>query len=162
MAKRKLNQFIKHGYVVALTLWHRKFRPKHFTREAFRRYPGVYKPRAGERGNPQRDKNGKLLGFRSTYTGQKLRRWGHTNPLSFSGQSESLSRQRVIRATSKKGRAVIRAPALNRNNPDSEINMRREMEAVNNLEAIEMVEKHDRTVDRDLKEVQDTSTRAIG
>lgn len=67
--------------------WHRYHRPKHFTKSG-----------ASEYG---------YLARSVKYEKQKLRKYGHSNPLVFSGESRELSRARAIRATSHGVRIVM-------------------------------------------------------
>lgn len=106
--------------------WHKTMRPKHFTHAGAREYG--YRPRKGERGNPH------PKGFARSYTGRKLKKFGHTLPMVFTGESRSLTGIRDVRATSKGTRVVMRARGLNRRNRHSNINMREEMTRISILE----------------------------
>src|SRR5687767_8112515 len=75
--------------------WHQTHLPEHFKNSAKSRYPEVYKPRRRERDNEH------PKGFHRSYTGKKLRRFGHTLPLVFTGESRRLAQIRDVRATSK-------------------------------------------------------------
>ncbi len=115
--------------------WHAKMRPKHFRNAASRMYG--YKPRKGERGNPDPH------GFKSSYTGRKLRKEGHTRPLEYSGLSKALTKIKDVRTTSNKKnvtttRVVIHSPGINRRTKHSEINMREELLTHTDQEVIKL------------------------
>jgi len=126
LAARELRKYLREVWRMAGERWHQTMRPQHFTRAGARKYG--YLPRAGERGNERRN-------FRSSYTGRKLRRFGHTNPLVYTGLSMALTRPRDVRATAKGVRVVMNSPGFNRRNPRSRINMREELTRVTEEEA---------------------------
>jgi hypothetical protein len=90
----------KPAYEKAGIFWHREHRPKHFTTKGGSEYN--YQARQGERGS------GKA--FKRSYTARKLRKYGHTRPMVWSGQSEAFSRIRDVRSTSKGVRVVMALP----------------------------------------------------
>jgi hypothetical protein len=105
------------------TMWVREFRPKHFTEAGAHEYG--YAPRVGESGRMSRK------AFDKTYTGYKLRHYGHVDPLKYSGKSETATKAATINAIATKDRSGVtikmNAPALNFRRKGSPINMRREM-----------------------------------
>ena len=131
MGKREWNNLVREMFHHLGIIWHKDFRAKHFTRRGASEYG--YAPRSGERGNipPQ--------GFHRSYTGQKLKRFGHTRPLVFTGESERATRQRDIRATATSKRAKVRvhlhAPKLNFRNPKSKTNPGEEVRTISRKEA---------------------------
>jgi len=129
LPKRTYNGFLKRAYFLLGLWWHTKCRPKHFTRAGAREYH--YTPRQGERGSASENAR---RGFRSTYTGQKLRRMGHTLPLVWSGLSRAMTAIRNIRASFKGVKVVLNAPTLNYRRPGSPIDKRREMTTVSEAE----------------------------
>lgn len=122
--------------------WHREFLPEHFKNSAMSRYPDAYRPRKGERGNPH------PRGFEKSYTGRKLRRFGHTRPLVYTGESRRLANIRDVRATMKGNRVVIHARTLNRKNKHSQINMREEATVINAAEERVLAGVFDTTLQR--------------
>lgn len=84
MRQRQITMFGKLG-----AYWHRYFRPKHFTQAG-----------AVEYGYQLR---------KVKYTHRKLRKFGHANPLVFTGESRELARMKDIRATSKGVKIVMPA-----------------------------------------------------
>lgn len=107
-------------YSVAF-LWHRDMRPKHFTHAG-----------ASEYGYTERSPN---------YNRQKFRRFGHTYPLVYTGDSKLATEKNVnIRATATSnktsGIVKMRAPKLNWKNPRSPIVTRDELTRVSARENI--------------------------
>lgn len=126
------------------THWHRAYLPLHFKNAAMTRYPGVYQPRQGQRGNEH------PKGFNRSYTGRKLRRFGHTLPLVYTGESRRLANIRDVRATSNGSRVVIHARKFNFKNPHSRINMREEITVINAAEENDLGGVFDGTFQRGL------------
>lgn len=151
--KRELQKLKKAAFEAAGVCWHQQIRPKHFTTAGAGEYG--YAPRKGERGNVGSH------GFQRTYTGRKLKAYGHTRPLVLTGESEAMSRIRDVRATSKKARIVIRAPRLNYRNPASQANPRAELTAVSQKDAAAMVKQFERELDRQIKTVRKTKSKTI-
>lgn len=153
VAKRELNTMLKAAWEETGVHWHRSMRPKHFTHAGAREYG--YTPRKGERGAAG------TKGFRQSYTGRKLKRFGHTLPLVYTGESRELTRIRDVRATSKGVRIVMNAPKLNFRSRHSTINMRDEMTRISAGEARELVAVLDAAYQRRLDAVRDVRTREI-
>lgn len=128
LLKRAWNDIHRDAAKFAGIYWHTHFRPLHFRNLATRRYGYAF--RQGE--NLQGAK-----GFRASYTGQKLRKYGHTRPLVFSGNSERLTEIQDVRATATGGqyggaraRVVMPAPTLNLRRWPSSPDMRKELTTV--------------------------------
>lgn len=136
----------------ALTHWHSKFRPKHFTAEGANEYK--YAARKGEKMTRG------TKAFNRSYTGRKLASKGHSRPLVFSGVSERLSRIRDIRVTSKRGRAIL-PPGFNRKHPKSRIRMRDEVTRVSTREEKTLAAIADRSVTRRLAAIRSTETKKL-
>jgi hypothetical protein len=97
--------------------WHAKMLPKHFTRQAFTLYRDVYQPR------------------KPRYERRKFRRFGHTYPLVYSGESMRLALSiRDVRATSRGNRVVLHSRRFNMRHPKSKINMREEVTFISQTE----------------------------
>ena len=143
--KRVLQQLKKKAFEAAGILWHQEIRPKHFTAAGAGEYG--YAPRKGERGNIGK------YGFKRTYTGRKLQAYGHTRPLTLTGESQGRTRLRDVRATSKKVRIVLRAPALNFHAS--------ELTAVSQRDAAAMVRCYERAMDAAIKQVRATKSKTI-
>lgn len=125
LPKRELRRILKIAYARIGAKWHTEMRPLHFTNRATGRYG--YDPRKGESGGGRQ--------FKGSYTARKLKKFGHTKPLVWTGRSQLLTRIRDVRATSKGARVVMRAPALNFRSKGSTIDMREELTSVTTQEA---------------------------
>lgn len=121
LAKRELNAILRAGYHQLGVYWVANFRAKHFTNAGATEYG--YTPRKGERGSGR--------AWKGSYTARKLKKFGHTRPLEWSGRSKERTRAARVQAYSanKKSRVEIRmnATALNFKAKGSTINMRDEM-----------------------------------
>lgn len=154
--KREWNRLKKEAYQHIGEYWHARFMPKHFTHRGAREYR--YQPRQGESGNAS-DK-----GFRRSYTGQKLRKYKHTLPLVFTGETKVLAAQRDVRSTSKGCRVVIRANRLNLINRRAAkpINMREEMTTVSPAEQAELARQFNIMLDRRLRAIHSRRSVKVG
>lgn len=152
ISKANMNRKIKAAWLVAGTWWHKEMRPKHFTKRGAREYG--YVPRYGEPGSGRR--------FRGSYTGRKLRRFGHTNPLVFTGLSRDLTRVRDVRNTAKGVRVVMNAPTLNRRPRGGRINMRDEMTRISIAERNQLIRLMDRKIHADLRADRTTRVKRYG
>lgn len=141
-----LNRAKRAAWIDAGLFWHKHLRPKHFTKAGATEYG--YAPRRGERGNLLAGES-----FRSSYTGQKLRKFGHTRPLEYTGHSRALTRLRDVRPMTKgRGvRVVLRAPGLNRSVKGASVNMRAEMTVISEREANQIIRLWNRSLERRLK-----------
>lgn len=95
----------KGAYAAAGEDYHRELRPKRFTRE--HAAEAGYKPRAGEHlvwGSKE---------FWKSYTGRKLKKYGHTLPLVFSGRTRDRAKMATITSTSNRGQIKYAVNALN-------------------------------------------------
>lgn len=129
LSKRTLNAHVlKPAYHDIGVYWHTHYRKKHFTHAGASEYG--YTPRKGDRGSGRR--------FKGSYTAKKIRKWGHSKPLIWTGESERLTRIRDVRATSKGCRVVLKANKLNFRSRHTEIRMREEMTRISRREAREL------------------------
>lgn len=109
LAKER-NRVQRECFYEAGAFWHSRMLRHHFTRQAFSRYSAVYKRR------------------KFKYEKRKLRMFGHTNPLVYSGESRRLALSiQDVRATSRGNRIVLHSRKLNFKHPKSQINMREEL-----------------------------------
>jgi hypothetical protein len=131
--------------------WFGEIRPKHFTPEGAREYG--YHKRKGENQSGAR--------FDRSYTGRKLKKFGHTNPLEYSGESKRRTEQGRVSATSRGARVVMNAPALNFKHPKSRIVMRAELAAISRGDAEDVGRVFDRSYDRGLKQFNETTTTRV-
>jgi len=109
--------------------WHGQYLRLHFTADATSRYG--YVRRKGEAKTPG------SKGFASTYVGRKLKRFGHSRPLVFTGEGERLAQLLDLRASSTQGRVVL-PRKFNWKNPKSRVDMRAELTKVIQPEADEL------------------------
>lgn len=131
-------------------LWHSRFRPKHFTHAGAKEYG--YTRRRGE------DSTFGSKSFWGSYTGRKFNRYRHTLPLVYSGLSRRLTAVRDIRATRKRVRIVMPAPALNLRPRNGRIRMREEMTRVSRREADFLTETFEGRINREFNAIKSVRT----
>jgi hypothetical protein len=137
------------------TWWHKEIRPKHFTTAGGTEYG--YTPRSGERGSPGRK------GFKATYTGRKLKKYGHTRPLELTGESKQATAASYdILPKSDGVRITMNAPRLQFRNRNSSINMADELTRVTSAERALLVRIHNRSMEARLRAVQTQTTKTFG
>lgn len=152
------NDFIRETFREMGNHWHANMRRKHFTRAGATEYN--YAPREGERGNIPEE------GFRASYTGQKLRRFGHTRPLVKTGESEKATRRRDVRATAKKRRARVEvhlhAPRLNWRNPHSNAHPSKEVKTISGGEKKKLRDVGAKQYRREVRAYSKKKTKKVG
>jgi len=122
ISRRKFNACLREAFRAIGVYWWKHFRSKHFTARGAAEYD--YQPRKGEGGNvDEKD-------FRRSYTGRKLRRFGHTRPLVWTGKSERDSRTARIVATAKRVRVKMTLPRLNWRHESRRQTMREELTTI--------------------------------
>jgi hypothetical protein len=153
--KKHWNALVKHCWEAMGNHWHAHLREKHFTHSGATEYG--YDKRQGERGNPG-DK-----GFRSSYTGRKLRKFGHSLPLVWSGASRTLSRIRNVRTTKDGARVVMNMPTLNfrKGKLGKGRTMREEMTTVSARERVELAGVWDKAFQERVDGVKEQSARRL-
>lgn len=157
VGQREWNEFVREMFRQMGYEWHREFRAKHFTRAGAVEYG--YAPRSGERGNipPQ--------GFQRSYTGRKLRWYGHTRPNVLTGESEQQTRRRDVRATatSKRatGRVHLHAPKLNFRNPHSKAHPAIEVTLISEREKPRLRDRGTKDLQKSLRKFQRVKRKAI-
>lgn len=121
MKRREINVVMARVMRVFPLGWIRDYLAIHFTKRGATKYG--YTPRQGEPGSG--------YSFRGSYTQTKLKRHSHTRPLEFSGRgkNDALTRNRAT-STSKSASAVLNARVFNFRNPNSKVDMRRELTTV--------------------------------
>ena len=144
LSKRDFNNAVKGTHKDLGRYWHGALRPKHFTAAGAREYG--YAPREGEKSKPG------PRGFGSSYTGKKLKKWGHTKPLVWSGESKRRTQKLNLRPTSKRITIKMNAPALNfQAGKRTDLNMRRELETISDRETVGGISRmYQRLLDRHL------------
>lgn len=133
IGKSQFNKIMRDSLRVMGLHWRKKFLPMHFGNKATSRYG--YAKRAGESGNTRRK-------FSRSYTGRKLKKYGHTRPLELTGASkaEALSSDRVdTKYRGGEGAALIPLPqGFNRRAAGSRVRMNEEIRAVREDELKEL------------------------
>lgn len=124
--------------------WHKHMRPKHFTKQGAAEYGYLKRKGEGQEGTKF---------YHRSYTGRKLRKFGHTNPMVYTGESLQMSRMRDVRSTGKGARVVMHTPKLNLRHPKSRIRMPLELRIISRGEAKELAEVFDADLDKRLANV---------
>lgn len=154
LRQREWNDVVREAWRQVGLYWVKAFRPKHFTAEGGREYG--YAKRSGERGNAGSQ------GFKRSYVGKKLAKFGHTKPLVWSGRSEAATRSARIHATATRNKSGVEifmnAPTLNLRNKYNDTNMRAEMTRISERETIELVRLHRRTSEALLRAIKTKTT----
>src|SRR5687768_3579577 len=97
--KSIVNRAVKEALTATAKEWHQKYYTLHFTKSGAVRY-GYYK-RKGEGQTPGSKP------FKRSYTGRKLKEFGHTDPLKYSGETYQLGKVAKIKSTSKQSRVLL-------------------------------------------------------
>lgn len=100
--------------------WHENFRLEHFKNSAMSRYN--YTPRRGESGSG--------FGFKGSYTKGKMKKFGHTKPLVYTGQSMHATALRDIRPRHDGVKIHLHAPLFNFRPKGGRIDLNLEMTAL--------------------------------
>lgn len=119
--KSVVNRAVKSSLSAAALAWHQRYYEGHFTAAGGAQYG--YFQRKGE-GQPRDSK-----AFRRSYAGRKLRKFGHGDPLKFSGDAYRRGKVAIVRATSKQAKVVLPSK-FNWKHPKSRIVMRDELTRV--------------------------------
>ena len=107
--------------------WKRNYLEKHFTEAGAVAYG--YAPRKGDR----RARGSKA--WRRSFQGRKFARFGHTDPLVYTGEMRRRCRHPQIRATSTGVKVVLDARKANLRHPKSQVDMRKELRTITQGEA---------------------------
>lgn len=141
--RRRWNEALRRVFAATAREWHQLYYEHHFTHEGAREY-GYYRRKGELLSGPQ---------FRRSYTGRKLRQFGHTLPLRFTGTAYQTGKVAVIRSTSKWGKAIL-PRVFNFKNPKSRIVMRDEITKVLPHEANHLRQVADRRLAVELAALQ--------
>lgn len=143
--KRVFNAAQKAAWRDVAWEFHSNYRDKRFTPE--HAIAAGYTRRKGEM-IPRDTK-----AFRQSYTGRKLRMFGHTNPLQFTGDTRRAVKWASVSSTSKGGKAAYSgARVFNFRPPRSKVRMGEEFRRITPQEAIELGKYFDQQLDARLKE----------
>lgn len=139
-------EVLKPAYQDLGEYFHAKMLPKRFTIAGGRMLNYDY--RSGERPGTS------YKAFWKSYTGRKVRKFGHRKPLVWSGETErDATRIRDIRTTSRGVKIVLHARKLNFRNKYSSIFMNEEVRRVSPQEYTELKREFERAVQRRIKQV---------
>ena len=152
MAK-ELNRIKKDTWRDTGIYFHRSMLPLRFTKRGGEMLR--YAKRKGE-GIPKSDPR-----YKRSYTGRKERKFGHTDPMVYTGESKGIARIRDVRSTSKGVKIVIGARKLNFRHPKSKIQMNVEIRRVTTQETNKLANEHDKNLDRRLKQIGTTKTTTV-
>jgi hypothetical protein len=143
--KRVFNAAQKEAWRDVAWEFHANYRDKRFTPE--HAIAAGYTRRKGEM-IPRDTK-----AFRQSYIGRKLRMFGHTNPLQFTGDTRRAVKFASVSSTSKGGKAAYSgARVFNFRPPRSKVRMAEEFRRITPQEAIELGKYFDERLDLRLKE----------
>jgi len=146
----------KEGWTSTGKLFHEEMRDKRFTKEHAR--TARYRKRSGE----EFESNKESKAFRQSYTGQKYRKFGHTRPLEYTGETRRLVRTANISSTSKGGRVKYPgARKLNFRNPHSSIQMSKEFRKLTGAEKRTLAKQYDKVIDREMNADKTTTERSL-
>jgi hypothetical protein len=147
--KRIINNATKEAYREMGEEFHRSYVDKRFTPKHAE--AAGYTKRKGER----QARGSKA--FRRSYTGRKLSRFGHMNPLQFTGETRAAVRaQRRVSSTSKGVRVSYPgARVFNFQHPKSRVRMNEEFRRITPQESIELANYFDRRLDQRLANLRE-------
>lgn len=170
--KAAFNRCSKEAWVAAGTMWHLQFRDDRFTTK-HARLAGYVRRRGEESGIISKE-------WWWTYTGRKMKKWHHTNPLQWSGETRKRVRMANITSTSTKyfaagayapggstGGGGVRiaypgAYTLNLRPRGGRINMAEEFRRVTKSEAHSVASVYDTTLNAQLNADNSEQTTRIG
>lgn len=148
--RKAFNAAARVAWLATAMLFHSDYRDRRFS-EAHAKEAG-YGARKGElipRGT---------RAFTRSYTGRKLRLFGHTRPLEFSGKTRNQMRSANISSTSNMGRAAYPgASKFSFRHPKSKIRMQDEFRRILPQEAEELGQYFDEQLDAELKKLDNAS-----
>lgn len=144
---RAYNKAAKKSYHAAISYFHQTYRAKRFTVKHAR--AAGYALRKGE-DLPWGSKE-----FWRSYTGRKMRKFGHRSPLKYTGETERRARVVNITATSKQGKGRYSLPALNYRSLGNEF--RRVLPS----EARQLGRVYDQTLNVEIKTDREQTSRSL-
>lgn len=150
--RRTLNRAKKESWHHEGVVWHTQNRAKHFTKKGAREYG--YTPRKGEQGGG--------ASFAGSYTAQKLKRFGHTLPLVFTGEGRRLTKVARITSTSKGVKVrMVSARKFNFKPVGGRIDMADELRRVSRDEKDAIERRLERNVTLKTNQERSRSTKTI-
>ena len=101
--------------------------------------------------------------FGRSYTGRKLRQFGHTYPLVYTGRSKRATRTAFITGSSRHVRVSMPAGNLLRKPPKTKINMQDEFTRISRKEHRQLTRYLNRAFEEGMKtQVRDRRSRRVG
>lgn len=143
--KRLWNEALRRVFAAVGTEWHQEYYERHFTHAGAEQY-GYYK-RKGELASPGSKE------FRRSYTGKKLKRFGHTLPLRYTSTAYQLGKVAIVRSNSRGGKVIL-PRAFNWQHPKSRIVMRDEITKVLPAEADHLRQLADRRLGVEIAQIK--------
>lgn len=122
-------------------MWVANFRAKHFTAAGAAEY--------------------KYARRTAKYEADKQRRFGHTRPLEYTGESRQRTTNAAASSTSRRGTVRMNAPALNFRNPKGAANPRLELTTISQREAELLTANHVQHLDAFTARAAQTTREAI-
>lgn len=141
LSKRGLDRAMRKAYERVGQIWVDDMLPKHFTHKGAAEYN--YAPRAGE----QYAKGSKA--YKRSYTGNKERRKGHTDPLVWSGKTRDQAKSAASRPSNTKVRIRLPVDHLFKN-PKSKTDPKSEIVRVSETERAKLTRIFDRELEREM------------
>jgi hypothetical protein len=142
LPQRKYRAVLRKAFKEAATFWHRVLRPKHFTHAGATEYG--YEPRS------------------QRYTWRKLKTFGHTFPLVFTGESRERTRIRRITGTYKGSKVIMNAPSLNYRHPNRSRTMREELTTISMKEGKRIAKLIARRLEVGFNAIRTRRVRKVG
>lgn len=141
--QKTMRQVMKAAWETTGQHWHAEYRelrfdPNYARRAGFTRRKGEGLPRGS-------------AAFRRSYTGRKVRIYGHENPLEYSGDTRRRIRSTTLSATSKGVKLRYSANKFNFKHPKSRVRMSEEFRTITPQDERQLAEFFDRQVDIGLR-----------
>lgn len=153
LPKRQTNPAKKQSFLASINYWFDHFRKKHFTVAGAKEYG--YQPRDGEKAGTASKH------FWRSYTGRKLKKFGHRRPLMWSGDSELRTRTRKVSASSKWGRWTNSARKLNFRPHPNAPNLPDELTRVSSREIVKLAKVYEKKFGQELKRIKEETAVKI-
>jgi len=152
-ARAQYNRAKKAAYLAIGKKWFADLRPQHFTKRGAQMYG--YKSRKGDPGNPD------PYGFRKSYQGQKLKKYGHTRPLVKTGESARATSIASITGSSRHVRLSMPGGWIGATNHKHHIDTLDEFTRLSDSDREVLAETWAESFDRALAMEQATKTTTI-
>lgn len=141
MKKSEMNAVLRGAFTKAGEHWHKKFRARHFSNDAYQEYG--YQRRTG------------------AYNRRKQRHLGHNLPLVFTGVSRDLSKSRTINATKNSVAVTMPVRVFNFRRSAKSPDMRKEFTTISEREHAQLDGVMEKTIDKSLNSFGRKSTKKV-